>query len=603
MRRLPSPASHSAGLYGDLIDISGSALQLLGGTAGILGENADSALTLAASEGTISGGYLASGTWGDVSISGCNLSLAQTLTMMEAMSYAEFSGIEVAPGGICAPAQDGTLEITDTELNISGGVIQIGAENILLDGVTARLTDGAFAIAGISSLSLVNCPEITVTASNNILNGFVNAGGELSAVPACISSNSPITLSGCDQVTVQGSWIGISTSGGDLVLEDSTVLASGGYSGLVGMGIRMTRSNVHTSGTWTPEEAEQYGAADVFSLVSSDEPQLTEMHLEEGSLGLYTDGNGNAIYTVLDDQGALLTSAAFAQGEKEPAEPVTVATGWTGAAQWTLTDDGVLTVYGQGNMKNYGYNGGQPWLDKGVAVTSVIIQEGVAAVGTGAFRNLTTLESVSLPETGLTRIGEAAFYGCTSLKEIDIPDSIYTVFDYTFKNCTSLESVRLSKELIKVGQGAFENCVSLDYIFIPGNTEIIGSWSFKGCTSLVEADMQWADATEIREGAFKNCSALTKIHLPADIQTFGDSCFYGIGAKSFTVPATVTTVEAWCFARAYSLKTITFQSDAPTFGEGAFNKITLDAYYPAGNATWTAEVMQNYGGTVHWNAN
>jgi hypothetical protein len=189
------------------------------------------------------------------------------------------------------------------------------------------------------------------------------------------------------------------------------------------------------------------------------------------------------------------------------------------------------------------------------------------------------------------------------LKEIDIPDTVYTVFDYTFKNCTSLEDVRLSKALIKVGQGAFENCTSLDYIYIPGNVGIIGSWSFKGCTNLYEAIMSNCVATEIREGAFKNCSRLTMVHFPYNIRKLGDSAFYGIGAEIFTIPATVTEVGPWCFARAYSLMDVYFDGNAPTIGEGAFNKITLTAHYPAGNATWTSDIMQNYGGTVSWEAN
>ena len=151
-------------------------------------------------------------------------------------------------------------------------------------------------------------------------------------------------------------------------------------------------------------------------------------------------------------------------------------------------------------------------------------------------------------------------------------------------------------------QGAFENCTSLPYLYFPTNVEIIGSWSFKGCTGLKEVEMQWTDATEIREGTFKNCSKLTTIHLPAQVQTFDDSAFYGIGATTFTVPDTVTSIEAWCFARAYSLKNIYFEGNAPTIGEGAFNKITLTAYYPKSNATWKPAIMQNYGGTVTWKA-
>ena len=310
----------------------------------------------------------------------------------------------------------------------------------------------------------------------------------------------------------------------------------------------------------------------------------------------YPAGNSTWTKDKLQNYGGSLTWKSFSQATE-------VASGWSGNTQWTLTSDGVLTVYGKGNMKNYGYNGGQPWLNKGVDITSVVIEEGVTAIGTGAFRNLTTLESVTLPEKGLTKIGEAAFYGCTSLKEIEIPETIYTVWLYTFKNCTALEEVKLPKSLIKVDQGAFENCTSLPYIYFPTNVEIIGSWSFKGCTGLVEADMTWTDATKIREGAFKNCSALTTIHLPVNIQTLGDSCFYGIGATTFTVPDTVTSIEAWCFARAYSLKNIYFEGNAPTIGQGAFNKITLTAFYPKNNTTWKSDIMQNYGGTVTWKAN
>lgn len=278
-----------------------------------------------------------------------------------------------------------------------------------------------------------------------------------------------------------------------------------------------------------------------------------------------------------------------------------IASGWSGAVQWTLTDDGIIKFYGSGNMKNYGYGGGQPWLTYADQITSAVIEDGVTAVGTGAFMGLTKLKSVTLPEKGLSKIGEAAFYGCTALNEIDIPEGIYTIWSYTFKGCSALESVKIPKTLIKIDQGAFENCAALPYIFMPTNIEIIGSWSFKGCTALEEADMQWADATKIREGAFKNCTALTEIILPANNQVLGDSCFYGIGVTEFNVPATVTTIEPWCFARA-SVKEITFEGDAPTIGEGAFNKITLTAYYPSGNTTWTDAVKQNYGGAVSWTA-
>lgn len=278
-----------------------------------------------------------------------------------------------------------------------------------------------------------------------------------------------------------------------------------------------------------------------------------------------------------------------------------IDSGWSGDAQWTLNYDGVLTFSGNGSMKNYDWSGGQPWAGYADQITAVVIEEGVTAVGTCAFMDLTALESVTLPESGLSKIGEAAFYGCSALKEIYIPDGIYTIWEYTFKNCTALEEIRLPATLVKIDQGAFEGCSAMSYLLIPGTTEIIGSWSFKGCAGLLEVDMHWADATEIREGAFKNCVELAWIYLPENIQILGDSCFYGIGATEFVVPATVTEIRDWCFARA-SLKEIVFEGDAPSIGEGAFNKITLTASYPADNATWSDAVLLNYGGTITWTA-
>ena len=281
-------------------------------------------------------------------------------------------------------------------------------------------------------------------------------------------------------------------------------------------------------------------------------------------------------------------------------DSIVTASGWSGATQWVLTQEGELIVYGQGNMKNYGWTGGQPWAAYAGQVRSVVIEQGVKQVGSGAFKDMTSLESVLLP-TSLKTIGIAAFYGCTALEEIVIPEGIYTVWEYTFKNCTSLETVSLPNTLIKIDQGAFEACTALGELYLPANVNIIGGWSFKGCTALTAVDMHDAVATEIRAGAFKNCTSLTNVILPGNIRTLGDSCFYGIGAEEFVLPTTVDNIGPWCFARS-QLRQVTFEGDAPAIGEGAFNKITLTAYYPAGNATWNSMNMLNYGGTITWTA-
>lgn len=309
----------------------------------------------------------------------------------------------------------------------------------------------------------------------------------------------------------------------------------------------------------------------------------------------YPYGNETWTANVRQDYDGHITWIHYGKGAE-------IASGWSGASQWTLTNDGIITFSGEGNMKNYDYSGGQPWDDYADRITSVIIEEGITSVGECAFKGLINLESIILPKTSLKKIGEAAFYGCTSLKSLYVPDGIYTIWEYTFKNCTSLEYIRLPKTLEKIDQGAFENCTNLSELFLPTNVNIIGAWSFQGCTAMESVDMQWADATEIRDGAFKNCTALTKIILPGNIQILKDSCFYGIGATKFVVPSTVTKIEDWCFARS-GVKEIVFEGDAPAIGNGVFNKITLTAYYDSDNASWNSDIMQNYGGYIIWKEN
>lgn len=50
-------------------------------------------------------------------------------------------------------------------------------------------------------------------------------------------------------------------------------------------------------------------------------------------------------------------------------------------------------------------------------ITSVIVQEGVTAIGKNAFRSCDSLHSITIPES-MTEIGDNAFSGCTKLWEI-----------------------------------------------------------------------------------------------------------------------------------------------------------------------------------------
>ena len=86
---------------------------------------------------------------------------------------------------------------------------------------------------------------------------------------------------------------------------------------------------------------------------------------------------------------------------------------------WKLDEDGVLTISGTGDMKDYDYESQFSSYD----VKKVIIEKGVTGIGDRAFTDCSSITSVTIPET-VTEIGNDAFKGCSNLTSITLPKSI-----------------------------------------------------------------------------------------------------------------------------------------------------------------------------------
>ena len=103
--------------------------------------------------------------------------------------------------------------------------------------------------------------------------------------------------------------------------------------------------------------------------------------------------------------------------------PMAMADGMCGeSASWTLTDDGVLTVFGEGEMTDFAA-GEAPWYAERGAVRKLVVENGVTSVGIGAFSGCGLIETVTLPLT-LGRIGDGAFDDVYALKNIYYAGSI-----------------------------------------------------------------------------------------------------------------------------------------------------------------------------------
>ena len=147
-------------------------------------------------------------------------------------------------------------------------------------------------------------------------------------------------------------------------------------------------------------------------------------------------------------------------------------------------------------MMDYTRAGDSPWA--GLAITKVVIEDGVTKIGKFAFTNLQQLTSVQIPDSVKT-IGNSAFARCSSLRQIDIPGSVTEIGDWAFACCSKLREVNLSKGLKTIGYRAFSNCGYLRLVQIPYGVTDIGEHAFYNCTNLEEV---WIPDSVINIGKY-----------------------------------------------------------------------------------------------------
>ena len=202
--------------------------------------------------------------------------------------------------------------------------------------------------------------------------------------------------------------------------------------------------------------------------------------------------------------------------------------------QWKLTDEGVLTITGIGEMKDWGRNA-RPWSPYS-DVKQVIIGDGVTTIGGSAFSYCSSLTSLTIPNS-ITDIGSSAFSGCSSLTSVTIGNSVTEIGGYAFSGCSSLTSVTIPNSVTDIGSSAFSGCSSLTSVTIGNSVTTIGSGAFFSCSSLTSVTIG-NSVTEIGYYAFSGCSSLTSLTIPNSVTTIGYYAFSGCkNVKQITVEA------------------------------------------------------------------
>lgn len=159
--------------------------------------------------------------------------------------------------------------------------------------------------------------------------------------------------------------------------------------------------------------------------------------------------------------------------------------------------DNPFGVFNKPDRSSYGQGGYSPFMNSNVV--EIYIPDTIISIGDLAFGDCSDIANISLPDS-VRYIGWGAFRNCTKLTSIIIPNSVIEIGGYAFEGCTGLENVTLPETMRHIWYGAFKDCSRLQEITIPNGITAIESFTFNGCTRLTSIIIP-DSVTRVRTGS------------------------------------------------------------------------------------------------------
>ncbi|MBO4719830.1 MAG: leucine-rich repeat domain-containing protein [Prevotella sp.] len=215
-------------------------------------------------------------------------------------------------------------------------------------------------------------------------------------------------------------------------------------------------------------------------------------------------------------------------------------------------------------------------------LTSISIPGSVTSIGKEAFYKCSGLTSVTIPNS-VTSIGERAFGKCSSLISVTIPGSVTSIGNSAFSYCYDLTSVHISDldAWCKISFGDYSNPLlyahhlflngeEIKDLVIPNSVTSISNWAFYECSGLTSVTIP-NSVTSIGDAAFCDCIGLTSITIPNSVISIGVNSFsYCSGLTSVTIPNSVTSIGNAAFQVCIGLTSVTIPNSVTSIGDEAF---------------------------------
>ena len=184
-----------------------------------------------------------------------------------------------------------------------------------------------------------------------------------------------------------------------------------------------------------------------------------------------------------------------------------------------------------------------------------------------------TQQKYDIPNT-VTSIADYAFYQCSNLTRINFPSNLISIGALSFHGCRLVEDLSLPSTVSTIGWGAFGDCTSIKKMIIPDNVDIIKQETFYGCSSLEEIDLP-EKLSKCSFSSFGGCSALREIKISGSNKHFyiennivynmvKDSLLFYPSAlmhESFITPSNIKVLGEYSLCSCTNLKKITITNN------------------------------------------
>ena len=211
----------------------------------------------------------------------------------------------------------------------------------------------------------------------------------------------------------------------------------------------------------------------------------------------------------------------------------------------------------------------------GEEVKDLVIPNSVTSIGEYAFHNCSGLTSVTIPNS-VKSIGDEAFYRCDGLTSVHISDIVawcnIDFLDNTSNPLYNAHHLYLDGEEVKdlvitnsvtnIGDNAFSGCSGLTSVTIPNSVKSIGGNAFSGCSGLTSVHISdivaWCNI-DFKNGSSNPLSYAHHLYLN------------GEEVKDLVIPNSVTNIGDNAFSGCSGLTSVTIPNSVKSIGGNAFS--------------------------------